>query len=162
MGNEGWDFQNVSHYFRKLENNIVPNTTPNYHGKNGPNTVSSINFKSQAARAFVAAGIESGYPYVDYNGPSQVGYSFLQASIENGLRKSTNAAYLHPIKYRKNLHVRKNSIVTKLLMDDNNNVYGIEFYANKKYYTVNATKEVLLSAGALNSPQIMMVNIVFS
>ncbi|XP_070500739.1 glucose dehydrogenase [FAD, quinone] [Chironomus tepperi] len=158
LGNEGWDFKNVSYYFRKLENNIVPNITPNYHGKNGPNTVSSINFKSQAARAFVAAGIESGYPYVDYNGPSQVGYSFLQASIENGLRKSTNAAYLHPIKFRRNLHVRKNSIVTKLLMDDNNNVYGVEFYTNKKYYKVNATKEVLLSAGALNSPQIMMLS----
>lgn len=148
----------MSYYFRKLENNIASNVTENWHGKNGPNTVSSISYKSPAAKAFVAAGIEDGFPYVDYNGPSQVGYSFLQASIEHGIRKSTNSAYLYPINHRKNLHVRKNTLVTKLLIDENKNIYGVQLYTDKRYYTVKATKEVLLSAGAINTPQLLMLS----
>lgn len=158
LGNVGWDFKNVSFYYRRMERNIVPNVTPNHHGKSGPLTVSEITYKSPAARAFVEAGKEIGYPYVDYNGPSQIGFSFLQATIENGIRKSTNAAYIYPIKERKNLHVRKNSHVTKILIDDNKQAYGVRFYSKGKYYSVNATKEVILSAGALNSPQILMLS----
>ncbi|KAG5672896.1 hypothetical protein PVAND_002984 [Polypedilum vanderplanki] len=159
LGNDGWDFQNVSHYFRKLENNVVPDSTPNnYHGKNGPITVSYLNFQSDSAKAFVAAGIESGYPYTDYNGPNQVGFSFLQATIENGIRKSTNVGYLYPVRNRKNLHVRKNSRVTKILIDENKNTYGVQFYSNRKFYTVKASKEVILSAGALQSPQLLMLS----
>jgi choline dehydrogenase-like flavoprotein len=159
LGNDGWDFNNVSHYYRRMENNIVPNATPNFHGKNGPVTVSESTYKSPAARAFVEAGIELGYPYVDYNGPSQIGFSFLQATIENGIRKSSNAAYLYPIRKRKNLHVRKNSRVTKLLIDENSKkVYGVRFYSKGKYYEVNAAKEIILSAGAINSPQILMLS----
>lgn len=158
FGNDGWDFKNVSHYFRKLENNVVPNATPNHHGKNGPITVSETKYKTDAARAFVAAGVENGFPYVDYNGPSQVGFSYLQATIENGIRKSTNVAYLYPVRGRKNLHVKKYSRVTKVLIDDNKNAYGVEFFSNRKFYTVNATKEVILSAGALNTPQILMLS----
>lgn len=141
-----------------MENNVVPDTTPDWHGKNGPYTVSSVSFKSPAARAFIAAGIESGYPYVDYNGPSQVGYSFLQASIGDGIRQSTNVAYLYPITHRKNLHVRKKTLVTKILIDESKRVYGIQLYTNKKYYTINATREVILSAGAINTPQLLMLS----
>lgn len=158
MGNEGWDFKNVSHYYRRMENNVVPNATPNYHGKNGPITVSESSYKSQVAQAFVDAGIEAGYPKVDYNGPSQVGFSYLQATIEKGIRKSSNAAYIYPVRKRKNLHVRKNSRVVKLLIDGNKRVYGVRFYSGGKYFNVNATKEVILSAGALNSPQILMLS----
>jgi choline dehydrogenase-like flavoprotein len=158
LGNEGWNFENVSYYFRKMENNVVPNATPNYYGKNGPVTVSEVNYKSDVAKAFVAAGIENGYPYVDYNGPSQIGFSYLHATIEDGVRKSTNAAYLYPIRDRKNLHVRKNSRVLKVLIDKNKNIYGVRFYSNRKYFTVNVTKEVILSAGALNTPQILMLS----
>jgi choline dehydrogenase-like flavoprotein len=158
MGNEGWDYKNVSYYYRRMEKNIVPNITPNYHGANGPLTISETAYKSPAAKAFVEAGREIGYPYVDYNGPSQVGFSFLQATIEKGIRKSTNAAYIYPIRGRKNLHVKKNSRVTKILIDENKRAYGVRFYSNGKYFNVNASKEVLLSAGALNSPQILMLS----
>lgn len=158
LGNDGWDFKNVSHYYRRMENNVVPNATLNYHGKSGPITVSESTFKSPVARAFVAAGMENGFPYVDYNGPSQMGFSYLQATIENGIRKSSNAAYLYPVRKRKNLHVQKNCRVTKLLIDDNKQVYGVQFYSKGKYFSVNATKEVILSAGAINSPQILMLS----
>lgn len=158
LGNTGWDFKNVSHYFRKLENNIVPGATPNYHGSNGPITISSIKYRSAAGKAFVRAGLERGYPYVDYNGPRQVGFSYLQATIENGTRKSTNVAYLYPISGRKNLHVKKRSHVTKLLIDANKIVYGVQFYWRGQFQSVNASKEVILSAGAINTPQILMLS----
>lgn len=156
LGNNGWDYKNVSYYYRRLENNTVPNVIN--HGKNGPVTISETIYKSPAAKAFIDAGKEIGYPYVDYNGPSQIGFSFLQATIENGMRKSTNTAYIYPIKGRKNLHVRKNSHVTKILIDDNKRAYGVRFYSNGKYYNINATKELILSAGAINSPQILMLS----
>lgn len=158
LGNIGWDYQNVSHYFRKLENNIVPNATPGFHGKNGPVTVSGINYKSIIGRAFVRAGTEKGFSYVDYNGPNQVGFSYLQATIGNGTRQSTNVAYLYPIGNRRNLHVKKNSLVSKLLIDANKRVYGVEFYNNGRKYSVNTSKEVILSAGAINTPQILMLS----
>lgn len=158
LGNPGWDFQNVSHYFRKLENNVVPDATPNFHGKNGPVTVSNIDFKSPAAKAFLAAGIEKGFPKVDYNGPDQTGFAFLQAAIANGTRQSTNVAYLYPISSRKNLHVKKNSFATKLLIDNDKNVYGIKFVSHGRTYSVNASKEVIISAGTINTPQLLMLS----
>lgn len=158
MGNPGWDFKNVSHYFRKMENNLAENLTPGFHGKGGPLTVSNTKFKSSTARAFVEAGVEQGMPDVDYNGPSQVGFSFLQATVNNGTRQSTNVAYLHPIRDRKNLHVKRFSQVTKLLIDENKNVYGVEFFSHGRKFRVNATREVVLSAGAINTPQILMLS----
>lgn len=158
LGNNGWDYKNVSHYFRKLENNIVPNLTPDHHGKNGPVTVSSIDYKSSTAKAFVKAGIEKGLPYVDYNGPNQIGFSYLQATIRNGTRISSNVAYLYPISSRKNLHVKKNSLVTKLLIDSNKKVYGVQLLSQNRVMSVRAKKEVILSAGAINTPQLLMLS----
>ena len=158
LGNPGWDYENVTQYFRKLENNIVPSASPNYRGKGGPVTVSNIPYKSASANAFVRAGVEKGYNYVDYNGPKQVGFAYLQATVKDGKRQSTNVAYLYPIKGRKNLHVKKNSHVTKLLIDNSKNVYGVQFISRGRTYSVNTTKEVILSAGAINSPQILMLS----
>lgn len=158
LGNIGWDFRNVSHYFRKLENNIANDLTPGFHGKNGPLTVSNIRFKTETAKAFIDAGIEQGEKYVDYNGPQQVGFSYLQATVDNGTRQSSNVAYLYPITNRRNLHVKKNSLVTKLLIDADKRVYGVKFIANGRSYTVNASREVILSAGAINTPQILMLS----
>lgn len=158
LGNDGWDFRNVSQYFRKLENNLVPNITPGYHGRNGPVTISNIEFKSSSAKAFVEAGIEKGFSYVDYNGPEQIGFSFVQSTVANGTRQSTNFAYLYPISGRKNLHVKKGSQVTKLLIDDAKNVYGVKFQSHGQTITVKASKEVILSAGAINTPQILMLS----
>ena len=158
LGNYGWDFNNVSHYFRKLENNLVPNITPGYHGHDGPLSISNIEFKSASAKAFVKAGIEKGFSYVDYNGPEQIGFSYIQATVANGTRQSTNFAYLYPISNRKNLHVKKGSHVTKLLIDSSKRVYGVKFQSHGQSFTAKASKEVILSAGAINTPQILMLS----
>lgn len=158
LGNPGWDYKNVSHYFRKLENSLIPNATPGFAGKNGPLTISYVKWRSPVGKAFVEAGIEQGNPYVDYNGPTQTGFSYIQATIENGTRKSSNVAYLYPIAYRKNLHVKKLSLVTKLLMDQNKKVIGVKVFSRGRYFKVRASKEVLMSAGAINTPQILMLS----
>lgn len=157
MGNTGWDFKNVSHYFRKLENNLAA-VTPGFSGTGGPVTITNTKFKSKAASALVDAGVERGYPQVDYNGPTQIGFSYLQATIKNGTRQSTNVAYLYPIPDRKNLHVKKNSQVTSLLIDADKNIYGVKFVSRGRTFTVNASREVILSAGAIATPQILMLS----
>jgi choline dehydrogenase-like flavoprotein len=158
LGNEGWDYKNVSHYFRKLENNIASGITPEFSGKNGPVTISNINYKSTTSKAFIRAGIEKGFSYIDYNGPRQVGFSYLQATIANGIRQSTNVAYLYPIVGRKNLHVKKQSFVTKILIDSDKRVIGVQFVSGGRNHTVRSSKEVILSAGAINTPQILMLS----
>lgn len=159
LGNDGWDYKNVSYYFRKLENNVVTDATPGFHGKDGPVTVSYVDWKSPVAKAFIAAGLEKGYKYNDYNGPKQSGFSYLQATISNGTRASSNNAYLYPIHDRKNLHVRKLSRVTKILFDKSKKrAIGVRFFKNGNYQNVRAKKEVILSAGAINTPQLLMLS----
>lgn len=158
-GNPGWSYKDVAPYFKKLENVKVVDAAPGYGGKGGPVTISSIKWKTPNARAFVEAGIETGYPYVDYNGPTQIGYSFLQTNIKKGYRQSSNVAYLYPIHNRKNLHVKKNAHVTNIIIDEiTKTAKGVRFMSKGKYYEVKARKEVILSAGAINSPQILMLS----
>jgi choline dehydrogenase len=91
---------------------------------------------------------------------SQIGFSYLQTTIKDGLRFSANSAFLEPVRGRKNLNVVKNSLVTKILIDtENKKAYGIEYnflgiLPTKAY----ARKEVIVSAGAINSPQLLMLS----
>ncbi|XP_055607258.1 glucose dehydrogenase [FAD, quinone]-like [Uranotaenia lowii] len=158
-GNEGWSFKDVMPYFQKLEHSVVPDAYPGYAGKDGPVSVSYIPYKSTIAKAFVEAAVESGVPYVDYNGPNQIGVSFIQSTTRNGYRDSTNAAYLYPIRNRTNLHVKKKSQVTKIIIDENSKrAIGVKFYYNRKYYTVKARNEVIISAGAIGSPHLLLLS----
>lgn len=158
-GNEGWSFKDVLPYFQKLEHSVVPDAYPGYAGKQGPISVSYVPYKSEIAKLFVEAATENGIPYVDYNGPTQAGISFIQSTTRNGYRDSTNAAYLYPIRNRTNLHVKKRSQVTKVLIDkDDKRAVGVVFYHKRKYYTVRARNEVILSAGAIGSPHLLMLS----
>ena len=159
MGATGWSYKEVLPYFKKLENSVVQNAHPKYAGKNGPVTISEIKWKSKVAKAFVKAGLEMGWPYVDYNGPTQVGVSYLQTNTNNGRRASSNVAYLHPIKNRKNLFIRTLSMVTKILIDPvSKSAHGIQYVKDGQMFKVYAKKEVIVSAGAINSPQLLMLS----
>lgn len=159
MGNPGWGYDDVLPYFKKLENSRIKNASPDYAGKGGPLTVSEVDWKSDVAKAFVAAGLEMGWPYVDYNGPSQIGVSYLQTSTKDGRRDSSNVAYLYPIQRRKNLFIRKLSQVTKILIDPKTKTAtGVQYMCNGKFRTVLARREVIVSAGAINSPQLLMLS----
>uniref|UniRef100_A0A182QHR7 Glucose-methanol-choline oxidoreductase N-terminal domain-containing protein n=1 Tax=Anopheles farauti TaxID=69004 RepID=A0A182QHR7_9DIPT len=159
MGNTGWAYKDVLPYFRKLEHSVVPDANPAYAGKNGPVTISYPPYRTTIARAFVQANIESGLPYVDYNGPAQLGTSFTQSTTKEGRRVSSNNAYLYPILNRTNLHIIRNAHVTKVLFHhDTKRATGVQFYANRRYRKVRARREVILSAGAIGSPQLLMLS----
>lgn len=159
-GNPGWSYEEVLKYFIKLENNLAdngPGYDPRFRGKGGPMTI-SYNYQSPVAEAFVKAGAERGYPVRDYNGPNQIGFSFMQANIRGGERLSSNRAYLHPIKGRPNLFLTRESHVTNVNIDENRRAVGVSYIKRDKVFNVRARKEVILSAGAFNSPQILMLS----
>lgn len=159
LGNPGWGYRDVFKYFKKLENSRIPDRDPGYAGVKGPVTISYINSKTQISQAFMKSGIESGARKVDYNGKSMIGYSYLQTTIKDGIRDSSNVAYLYPIRDRPNLHVKKMSHVTNILIDrKTKTATGVRFTNDQKYYSVRAKREVIISAGAINSPQILMLS----
>lgn len=161
FGNPGWGYKDALKYFKKLERSEVPDSDPGYHGKNGPLTISYPRAKSKIAEAFVEAAIESGHPRTDYNGRSMIGVSPLQATIRDGARDSSNVAYLYPIRDRPNLHVKKNSHVTNVIIDEaTKTAVGVRFLDNdkKKYNDIKARREVILSAGAIGTPHILMLS----
>ncbi|XP_063238219.1 glucose dehydrogenase [FAD, quinone]-like [Bacillus rossius redtenbacheri] len=161
MGNEGWGYKDVLPYFMKSEDNNVEEMEMDneYHSKGGYLSVSNIPYRTALADRFIEAGLETGSRIIDYNGQNQTGFSYLQVSMKNGTRWSGSRAFLHPIRDRKNLHVKKYSLVTRILIDPRTKVaYGVEF-VNKQYtYRVMAKREVIISAGTINSPQLLMLS----
>jgi choline dehydrogenase-like flavoprotein len=161
LGNVGWGYKDILPYFLRSEDIAIPELAKNtkYHSTGGYMTISFPSFHTPLAEAFLQAGVETGQQIVDYNGETQTGFSFIQTSTKNGTRWSTSRAFLHPVRNRKNLHVKKRAQVTKILIDpDTKRAYGVEFVRNKKPYVVRAKKEVILSAGAINSPQLLMLS----
>jgi choline dehydrogenase len=161
MGNTGWGYKDVLPYFLKHEDIVIPELISNreYHSTGGYLTISYPSFLTPLAEAFLEAGKETGQPVVDYNAETQTGFSFIQTTTKNGTRWSVSRAFLHPVRNRANLHISKRSRVTKILIDaDTKTAYGVEFIRNGKTYVVRAKKEVILSAGAINSPQLLMLS----
>lgn len=161
LGNSGWGYKDVLPYFLEIEGMTIPELAKDtrYHSTRGEVTISYTPFRTPLAEAFVEGGRELGHRIVDYNGETQTGFSFLQTTKRNGTRWSASRAFLHLIRNRKNFHLKKRSQVTKILIDPRTKTaYGVEFVQNKKKYVVHAKKEVILSAGAVNSPQLLMLS----
>jgi choline dehydrogenase-like flavoprotein len=163
-GNEGWNYDEVLEYFKKSED-FKPsaneeNSEPFYHGEGGP--VSVQRFESlDLAWTLMDAAKEAGYKQLgDINGPSQLGFAHLHGTITNGTRCNTAKAFLGPAKNRKNLHVIKHSKVSKIIIDPGTKVAkDVEFRSSDgKLYQVKIKKEVIVSAGAINSPQVLMLS----
>lgn len=151
LGNPGWSFKDVELIFRRIENNTI---TGSY---GGPLTVSMVKHNTDAGKAFVTGHIELGLPQNNYNGPKQAGVSKLHTTIKDGLRVSSNRAYIDPIRTRTNLHIKTKSFVTKILFDSKRAI-GVQYSAHGNTFSVTASKEVILSAGAIQSPQILMLS----
>ncbi|XP_071448675.1 glucose dehydrogenase [FAD, quinone]-like [Hetaerina americana] len=159
-GNHGWSFQDVLPYFRKAEDMQIPGLGNSYyHHRGGPVTVSHPRYHTPLATAFVSAGMEKGYLVNDYNGGIQTGFSYIQGSLRNGERCSSARAYLQPARGRGNLHVKRDATVSKVLIDPRTKkTYGVEFIHKGRTHTVRSTKEVILSAGTINTPQVLMLS----
>ncbi|XP_055604803.1 glucose dehydrogenase [FAD, quinone]-like [Uranotaenia lowii] len=161
LGNVGWGWNDVLPYFRKLENVRDPKiSTKPWHGTSGPLTVELFKHRSVLQRYFYDAARQMGQVIAnEMNGPSQTVFGPLHGSIRDGLRCSTAKAYLRPVAMRKNLHISLNSFVEKVLIDpDDKRAYGVLFSKNNRKHYVMAMKEVILSAGSLNTPQLMMLS----
>ncbi|KAG8222613.1 hypothetical protein J437_LFUL002606 [Ladona fulva] len=159
-GNYGWSYDEILPYFIKSEDQRNPYLarTP-YHGKGGLLTVQDSPWNSPLGVAMVQAGEELGYEHRDINGEKQTGFAFFQYNMRRGTRCSTAKAFLRPVRLRRNLHIALWSHVTRVLIDPvTRRAYGVEFVRDGVKQVVLARKEVILSAGALNSPQLLMLS----
>ena len=157
LGNPGWDYASVLPYFKKSESNEQLGEP--FHGQDGLLHVSISKQPSDLASIFINACKENGIPEnPDYNGEDQLGASLLQFTIKNNQRHSTAKAFLKPILNRPNLTIRTGTLVKRVIIEDGAAV-GVEVLTNdSNSERINCNKEVLLCAGAIQSPQLLMLS----
>ena len=156
LGLDGWSFADVLPYFKRAEHN--ENGGDEFHGDEGPLRVSNGRSTNPLFRAFVQAGVEAGFRQTrDFNGFQQEGFGPYQLTIHQGQRWSAAKAYLTPILSRKNLTIESNAHVSRILFDGKR-VSGVEFVQKKQPVQVSVTREAILSGGAVNSPQTLLLS----
>ncbi len=153
LGNPGWAYADVLPYFKKSEDN--ERGADAYHGVGGPQKVSDLRLRRPIAEYFIQAATEIGIPRNDdYNGASQEGVGYFQQTAYRGFRWSTAKSFLRPARGRSNLKVLTNAQVTRLRLDGKR-VTGVDYRRGGADASALASAEVILSAGAINSPQIL-------
>ena len=158
MGNSGWAWDDVLPLFKRAENN--ERGADDYHGDDGPLAVSNMRIQRPICDAWVAAAQSAGYPFnPDYNGATQEGVGYFQLTTRNGRRCSAAVAYLKPIKkIRSNLRIITNALAAQVTFDGKR-ATGVTYRdASGREQTIRASREVILSGGALNSPQLLMLS----
>ena len=156
LGLNGWSYADVLPYFRRSEGNV--NGADDFHGGDGPLGVSNPPSGNPLFPAFVEAGVQAGYPRTaDFNGAQQEGFGPYQLTVRNGERSSTAVAYLRPALHRPNLKVEINAQVSRVLLDGKRAV-GVEYIQRNKTKTASAGREVILSGGVVNTPQVLMLS----
>ncbi|CAG5119412.1 unnamed protein product [Candidula unifasciata] len=160
-GDRQWDYNHVLPYFKKSEKMQNPELSNSiYHNKYGPLGVNTIdsNTRTIIKEKILKAAQELGYPVNDdYNGRTMEGIGYAQTFTENGERSNTARAFLRPVLERENLHISLKSRVQKVIINDKQ-AEGVELVKDGKKYVVRAKKEVILSAGAIETPQILMLS----
>lgn len=155
LGNKGWSYKDVLPYFKKSENNVRGESE--FHGDKGFLRVSNLD-NARFTSEIIKAAKKKGYPVTDdFNGEQNEGFGIYQSTIAEGVRWSTSKGYLRPVLDRTNLTVLTDAYVTKILIQDKR-VAGVEFSVAGENKLAVAIKEVLLSAGAIQSPQILMLS----
>jgi choline dehydrogenase len=155
-GNAGWGFADVLPYFKKAENQ--QRGADDFHGADGPLPVSDLGHPDPISAAFIKAAAETGIPEnPDFNGASQEGAGFFQTTTRNGRRASTAVAYLRPARARKNLHVETSALAQRIRFEGLRAV-AVEYSKQGAPRTVRARKEILVSSGAYNSPQLLQLS----
>ena len=156
QGNPGWGWDDVLPYFKRSENN--ERGADAWHGTGGPLNVMDLRSPNRFGPVFVEAGKQAGYPENrDFNGAGQEGVGMYQVTHRNGERFSAAKAYLTPALARPNLQVLTEAHTTRILMEGRRAV-GVEYRQGGQLRQLKASREVLLSAGALQSPQILMLS----
>ncbi len=156
LGNEGWSYNDVLPYFKKIEKTAIG--SDEYHGRGGPLGVEYASPMLDVSHRFIEAAVEAGIPYnADINGKCQEGVTRTPCSIFKGVRQSTALAYLRPAMRRRNLTVVTGAQVQRIVFEGTTAV-GIEYKRLGKLHRVDASKEIVLSAGAIRSPQLLMLS----
>lgn len=161
MGNPGWGWDSVLEYFKKSEDNTDERHAQDkrHHGTGGPMKVGRIGAKDKLKESLGEGLTELGLKEINVsNSDKFVGYYEVQGNIHGGERFGAAKAFLISAKGRTNLNIIKNAHVTKLKFDANGRVNGVQFKLDKSEMSVFATKEVVLSAGSIGSPQILMLS----
>jgi choline dehydrogenase-like flavoprotein len=155
-GNVGWGYDDVLPYFKKAEDQT--RGADDFHGSGGPLPVSNLGHSDPISAAFIEAAVEAGLPRnPDFNGASQEGAGFFQTTTKAGKRASAAVAYLRPAKSRGNLHIEASALAEKILFEGRRAV-GVQYRLAGASRAVRARREVLISGGAFNSPQLLQLS----
>jgi choline dehydrogenase len=156
LGNPGWGFSDVLPYFKKAQNQ--ERGPSEFHGVGGPLNVADQRSPNPLSDVFIEAAQEVGFSRnPDFNGASQEGFGLYQVTQRGGKRCSTAVAYLHPAMSRPNLTVRTGIQVNRILFEGQR-ARGVSFIENGQAIEAHADREVILSAGAIGSPQLLMLS----
>lgn len=153
LGNPGWGWTDLLPYFRRAEDQ--QRGADAYHGTGGPLAVSDPSMGHPLSDAFISAAVAQGIPpNDDFNGPWQDGVGHVQITVRGGRRCSTAVGYLGRARRRRNLHIVTGALVERILFEDHRAV-GVRYRRDGTEQEARARGEVILSAGAVNSPQIL-------
>ncbi len=156
MGLPGWSYASVLPCFLRSEGHV--DREDQYHGRDGELTVRRSRADNPMFDAFIEAGQQAGYPVTDdFNGAHQEGFGRYDFTIRNGKRCSTATAFLKPAAKRNNLKVVPNALTQRIVFSGTR-ATGVEYQVNGKLQTARAEQEVILSAGVVNSPQLLMLS----
>jgi choline dehydrogenase len=153
LGNRGWSYTDVLPYFKRAEDH--EDGENEYHGAGGPLSVSHPRQKHELCEAFIRAGQERGLKFnADFNGEDQEGVGYFQNTSRNGRRCSAAVAYLNPAKSRANLRIVTEALAHRIVFDGKR-VAGVAFEHEGECKVAKAGREVIVSTGAINSPQLL-------
>ena len=156
LGNAGWAYEDILPYFRKSEDN--DRLVNRYHGVGGPLAVSDQVGPHTLTRAFVRAVQQYGLPFnPDFNGETMYGAGFYQVTCRDGRRRSAAVSYLHPVRRRPNLTVKTHARVRRVVVE-NGRAVGVELAKGGGREVLRASREVIVSAGAINSPRLLLLS----
>ena len=156
QGNPGWSFADVLPYFKRAEDN--ERGADDFHGTGGPLHVMDLRSPNRFSPVFVDAAHQAGFPQTaDFNGAEQEGVGLYQVTHKNGERFSAAKAYLTPNLSRPNLQVITGAQATRILLEQKRAV-GVEYVQGGELRQLRAAREVLLCAGALQSPQLLLLS----
>jgi choline dehydrogenase len=156
-GNRGWGYADILPYFKRTERR-VGDGDDKFRGRDGGLTITDIDWMHPLCEAFINGVVGLGIPRnPDYNGATQEGVGYFQRALYKGRRVSAARAFLHPAKQRKNLDVRTNAHVSRILFEGKKAV-GIRYRRGGKEIDVRARREVILCGGTINSPQLLQIS----
>jgi choline dehydrogenase len=156
LGCVGWDYESVLTFFRKAENQ--ERGEDEFHGVGGPLNVTDAHYKHEIIDAIIEAAVQIGIPRNrDFNGATQEGAGYYQATVGKGRRWSSATAYLKPARGRRNLVVKPNAHATRIVIE-NGRAVGVEFRTPRGMEMARANGEVIVSGGVYGSPQLLLLS----